>query len=227
MQMKGSFNMSYKKQFIKFMCESGVLTFGEFTLKSGRISPYFMNSGNYNTGEQIAKLGEYYAALIKEKNITATTLFGPAYKGIPLAVTTATALYNNHGIDMNYTFNRKEVKDHGEGGVMVGYGLKDGDSVIMIDDVITSGAALRECIPILQSTAKVDIKFLVISVDRMEKGKEKDSELSAVQQVFNEFGIDIFPIVTLNDIIDAIENNDIPYKEYLPKMIEYRNKYGV
>lgn len=216
--------MSYKNDFIKFMKECGVLTFGDFTLKSGRKAPYFVNTGNYKTGMQLAKLGEYYAECIKENNINADTLFGPAYKGIPLAVSCSIALFNKYNLELNYCFDRKETKDHGEGGLIVGKQLKDGEKVIIIEDVITAGTAIRQVVPILKNAANVDIVAMIISVDRMEKGS---SELSAVQEVKKEFGIEVYPIVTINDIINAIKNDVIEGKEYLDKMIEYRNQYGV
>lgn len=217
--------MTYKQQFIKFMVENGVLKFGEFTLKSGRKAPYFINTGNYKSGAQLAKLGEYYANCIIENKIEADTLVGPAYKGIPLAVTAAVALYNNHGVDLNYTFDRKEAKDHGEGGLFVGKQLQDGERVIIIEDVMTSGKALREMLPKLAAAAKVRIAGMVISVDRMERGLE--SNLSAVQEVYKEFGVKVYSIVTINDIISAIEEGVIEGKEYLGKMKEYRKAYGV
>ena len=216
--------MSYKNDFIKFMKECGVLTFGDFTLKSGRKAPYFVNTGNYKTGMQLAKLGEYYAECIKENNINADTLFGPAYKGIPLAVSCSIALFNKYNLELNYCFDRKETKDHGEGGLIVGKQLKDGEKVIIIEDVITAGTAIRQVVPILKNAANVDIVAMIISVDRMEKGS---GELSAVQEVKKEFGIEVYPIVTINDIIEAIKNDVIEGKEYLDKMIEYRNQYGV
>ncbi|MCQ2464733.1 MAG: orotate phosphoribosyltransferase [Oscillospiraceae bacterium] len=216
--------MSYKNDFIKFMTECGVLTFGDFTLKSGRKAPYFVNTGNYKTGKQLAKLGEFYAECIKENGIEADTLFGPAYKGIPLAVSCSVALFNKYGLDVNYCFDRKEAKDHGEGGVIVGKQLTDGEKVVIIEDVITAGTAIRQVIPVLKNAADVDIAAMVISVDRMEKGK---GELSAVQEVKEEFGINVFSIVTINDIIQAIKDGVIEGREYLDKMIEYRNTYGV
>ena len=216
--------MNYKENFIKFMVESGVLTFGDFTLKSGRKAPYFVNTGNYNTGAQLARLGEYYAQCIKENNVQADTLFGPAYKGIPLATACSIALFNKYGVDVNYAFDRKEAKDHGEGGVIVGRKMKDGEKIAIIEDVITAGTAIRTVLPLLKEQADVDITALIISVDRMEKGK---GELSAVQAVKKEFGINVYSIVTMEDIIDAIKNDIIPGKEYLDKMIEYRNIYGV
>lgn len=216
--------MSYKNDFIKFMTECGVLTFGDFTLKSGRKAPYFVNTGNYKTGKQLAKLGEFYAECIKENGIEADTLFGPAYKGIPLAVSCSVALFNKYGLDVNYCFDRKEAKDHGEGGVIVGKQLADGEKVVIIEDVITAGTAIRQVIPVLKNAAEVDITAMVISVDRMEKGK---GELSAVQEVKEEFGIDVYSIVTINDIIQAIKDEVIEGKEYLDKMIAYRETYGV
>ncbi len=217
--------MSYKNDFIRFMTECGVLTFGDFTLKSGRKAPYFVNTGNYKTGKQLAKLGEFYAQCIKENGLEPQTLFGPAYKGIPLAVSCSVALFNKFGMDVNYCFDRKEAKDHGEGGVIVGKQLTDGENVVIIEDVITAGTAIRQVIPVLKQSADVNISAMVISVDRMEKGKE--GNLSAVQEVKKEFGIDVFSIVTINDIIDAIKDGIIEGKEYLDKMIEYRNTYGV
>ena len=223
--MLRSGSMGYKQDFIKFMVDSGVLTFGEFTLKSGRISPYFMNSGNYKTGAQLARLGEFYAECIHDNGIEFDTLFGPAYKGIPLAVSTAVALYGKFGIDVNYCFDRKEAKDHGEGGCIVGKQLTDDERVVIIEDVMTSGKALREVMPKLKDAANVDVAAMVIQVDRMEKGLNGDK--SAVQEVSGEFGVNIYPIVTMNDIIDAIRDGVVPGSEYLEKMIEYRKVYGV
>ena len=217
--------MGYKQDFIKFMVDSGVLIFGDFTLKSGRQSPYFMNSGNYKTGAQLAKLGEFYAECIHDNGIQFDTLFGPAYKGIPLAVSAATALYNKFGIDVNYCFDRKEAKDHGEGGVIVGKQLTDGERVVIIEDVMTSGKALREVLPKLKSAADVKVAGMIIQADRMEKGL--NSNKSAVQEVTEEFGIKICSIVNINDIIEAIKDEVVPGKEYLDKMIEYRSVYGV
>ena len=217
--------MGYKQDFIKFMVDSGVLTFGEFTLKSGRLSPYFMNSGNYKTGAQLARLGEFYAECIHDNGIEFDTLFGQAYKGIPLAVSTAVALYTKFGIDVNYCFDRKEAKDHGEGGCIVGKQLGDGERVAIIEDVMTSGKALREVMPKLKETANVDVAAMIIQVDRMEKGLNGDK--SAVQEVSGEFGVNIYPIVNMNDIIEAIEDGVVPGREYLEKMIEYRKVYGV
>lgn len=216
--------MTYKENFIRFMVDCGVLTFGEFTLKSGRKAPYFINCGNYKTGSQLEKLGEFYADCIIDNKIDFETVFGPAYKGIPLAVSTVVALSKKYGVDSSYCFDRKEVKDHGEGGMFVGKALTDGEKVIIIDDVMTSGKALRESLPKLKSTADVNITGMVITVDRMEKGQ---SELSAVQEAKRDFGINVYSIVNMLDIIDAIEKGIVPGKEYVDKMLEYRKTYGV
>ena len=215
---------TYKEEFIRFMVENGVLKFGEFTLKSGRKAPYFINTGNYKTGKQLAKLGEYYAACIENNGLQAETLVGPAYKGIPLSVTTAIALFNQYGKELNYCFDRKEVKDHGEGGLFVGKQLVDGEKVIIIEDVMTSGKALREILPKLEAAAKVEVVGMIISVDRMEKALSSD--LSAVKEAKKEFGIDVYSVVTMDDIISAIENGVIDGKEHLPSMYAYRTQYG-
>lgn len=215
---------TYKEQFIKFMVSNGVLKFGEFTLKSGRIAPYFINTGNYKTGKQLAKLGEYYAACIRENGLEADTLVGPAYKGIPLSVTTAIALYNKYEQEINYCFDRKEAKDHGEGGLFVGKQLEEGERVIIIEDVMTSGKALREILPKLQAAANVKVEGMIISVDRREKAL--GSELSAVEQAREEFGVNVYSVVTMDDIIAAIEDGVIDGKEHLPAMYRYRNTYG-
>lgn len=207
------------------MVECGVLTFGDFTLKSGRKAPYFVNTGNYKTGAQLARLGEFYAACIKENGIEADTLFGPAYKGIPLSVSAAVALYNKYGIEVNYCFDRKEAKDHGEGGMFVGKKLTDGEKVVIIEDVMTSGKALKEVMPKLTGEAKVNVTGMVITVDRMEKALNSNN--SAVQEAYKEFGVKVYSIVTINDIIDAIRDGVIGGREYLDKMLEYRKAYGV
>ena len=215
---------TYKQEFIRFMVENGVLRFGEFTLKSGRKAPYFINTGNYKTGKQLAKLGEYYAACIVGNGLEAETLVGPAYKGIPLSVTTAIALFNQHGKELNYCFDRKEVKDHGEGGLFVGKQLADGEKVIIIEDVMTSGKALGEILPKLAAAANVEIVGMIISVDRMEKAL--NSDLSAVKMAKAEYGIDVYSVVTMNDIIEAIEQGLIDGKEHLQAMYAYREQYG-
>ena len=215
---------NYKQQFIRFMVENGVLRFGEFTLKSGRKAPYFINTGNYKTGKQLAKLGEYYAACIAQNGLEAETLVGPAYKGIPLSVATAIALYSGYQKELNYCFDRKEVKDHGEGGLFVGKQLADGEKVIIIEDVMTSGKALGEILPKLAAAANVEVVGMIISVDRMEKAL--NSDLSAVKMAKEEYGIDVYSVVNMNDIIEAIEQGVIEGKEHLPAMYAYCETYG-
>ena len=222
--------MSYKQEFIEFMVRSGVLTFGDFTAKSGRKTPYFINTGDYKTGSQAAKLGEFYASCIQEHiKAPVDALFGPAYKGIPLSVAASIALYQKYGRDVNYCFNRKEAKDHGEGGVMVGYKLKDGDKVVIIEDVVTAGTAIRETLPILKAAADVEIAGLIISVDRMEKGQ---GEKTAIQEIKAEFGIDTYPIVNAREIIKALYNKPVDGKIYIDDAVKermegYLEKYAV
>ena len=185
-----------KKNFIEFMMSADVLRFGEFKTKSGRLSPYFVNTGNYKTGSQIDTLGKYYAALVKDTvGDKFDAMFGPAYKGIPLATACAGALAREYGIDKPYFFNRKEVKDHGEGGSLVGYKPQDGDNVIIIEDVITAGTAVRETVPILKAAADVKVTDMFISVDRCEVGKE--GVKTAVMEVKEEFGINVHAIITV------------------------------
>ena len=220
----------YKQEFIEFMVRSGVLTFGDFTTKSGRKTPYFVNTGNYKTGAQAAKLGEFYAKAIMEHfPDQVDVLFGPAYKGIPLAVATSMALATQRDRDINYCFNRKEEKDHGEGGKMVGYKLKDGDKVVITEDVITSGASIRECLPQIMAAAKVDIVGEIISVDRMERGLENKT---AIQQVYDDYGFKVYAIVTVREVIDALHNRPVDGKVYIDdemkaKMEAYIEEYCV
>ena len=222
--------MSYKEDFVKFMVRSGVLLFGDFTTKSGRKTPYFVNTGNYKNGAQAAMLGEYYARNIQEHvEGRIDALFGPAYKGIPLAVAAGISMYRLFDRDVNYCFNRKEVKDHGEGGSMVGYKLKDGDRVLIVEDVITAGTAIRETLPVLKAAADIEIAGMVISVDRMERGK---GEKTAIQEVYEEFGIVTYPIVTVREIIDILHNNPVDGRVYIDdemkaKMEAYMEQYCV
>ena len=221
--------MNYREEFIHFMVRSGVLTFGDFVTKSGRKTPYFVNTGNYKTGAQAARLGDYYAACIQEhmpEGITA--LFGPAYKGIPLAVTAAASLYRNYDRDLPYCFNRKEAKDHGEGGSMVGYKPQDGDSIAIVEDVVTAGTAVRESIELFKHVAKVNIKALFVSVDRMERGTGDKTTLDELRE---EHGIRVFPIVTVREVISFLHNNPVDGKVYIDddmkaRMEAYLAEYG-
>lgn len=203
--------MSYKAEFIDFMMKSKVLKFGDFVTKSGRNTPYFINTGSYMYGSQAKKLGEFYASCIDENikngNISANvkSLFGPAYKGIPIATATSIALHDKFSMDIGYTFNRKEEKDHGEGGNFVGYKLEVGDEIIIVEDVITAGTAIRELLPSLQA-ACVKIAGVIVSVDRMEKGK---NDKTAIMELQEEFGIRTFPIVNIVDIIKTLETKDL------------------
>lgn len=219
----------YKEEFIEFMVRSNVLTFGDFTTKSGRKTPFFINTGNYDTGEQLARLGEFYA---KALDITLgkdfDCLFGPAYKGIPLATTAAVALSNKFSHSVKYCFNRKEAKDHGEGGSLVGHKLKDGERVVIIEDVTTAGTSVRESIPLLTAAADVEIKALIVSVDRMEKGT---GEKSALAELKDEFGLITIPIVTLDEIVEYLYNREIDGKVIIDddinnRITEYRKQYG-
>lgn len=219
--------MSYQTDFIAFMVEAGVLRFGDFITKSGRKTPFFINTGLYRTGSQIARLGEYYAAAVLERAPEAQLLFGPAYKGIPLAVTTAAALSKTK--DIGFCFNRKEAKDHGEGGVLVGQAPQDGTKVVIVEDVITSGASMRETIPVLRAAAKVDILCSVISVDRKEKGP---SGKSAVAEAKETFGFPVYAITDIDQIVDFLYNRELEGRvliddNMLARIKEYRAEYGV
>lgn len=211
---------AYKKEFIDFALELGVLQFGEFTLKSGRVSPYFFNAGLFNTGYAAAKLGRFYAAAIAESDVEFDMLFGPAYKGIPLVALTAAALAEHYGIDVPYAYNRKEEKAHGEGGSIVGAQLRG--RVLIVDDVITAGTAVREAYQAITGTG-ADIAGLVISLDRQERGQ---GELSAVQELRSTLGIPVISIAGLSNLIEALEESD-EYGEFLEPVVDYRRKYGV
>ena len=221
--------MTYQEEFITFMVRSGVLTFGDFTTKSGRKTPYFVNTGNYKTGAQAAKLGDYYAACIQENLPDGVDcLFGPAYKGIPLTVAAASSLYRNYDRDLPYCFNRKEAKDHGEGGTMIGYQPKDGDRVAIIEDVVTAGTAVRETIELFKHIADVKFASLIVSVDRMEKGT---GEKTTINELREQYGIAVHPIVTVRQVIDFLHNREIDGKIYIDdemkgKMEAYLEQYG-
>ena len=197
----------YKEQFINFMVDSQVLKFGDFTLKSGRKSPFFMNAGAYVTGTQLRKLGEYYAKAINDAfGLDFDVLFGPAYKGIPLAVATSMAISELYGKDVRYCSNRKEVKDHGDTGILLGSKLKDGDRVVMIEDVTTSGKSIEETFPIIKAQADVEIKGLVVSLNRMEKGK---GEISALQEIQETYGFPTTAIVTMEEVSAYLYNREV------------------
>ena len=200
----------YKQKFIQFMMECGVLKFGDFTTKSGRKTPYFVNTGNYRTGMQAAKLGEFYADAITahfgDVKACFDFLYGPAYKGIPLAVSAAIALHNKYDVDIPYAFNRKELKDHGEGGGIIGHSPKDGDRALVIEDVITAGTSARESVTIIKSYGDIAVKNMIISVDRKEKGV---AGKTASAEVKEEFGIDVITIVSIVDILEAIESGAV------------------
>ncbi len=193
----------YKEEFIEFMVNAGVLKFGEFTLKSGRKSPFFMNAGLYTTGSQLERLGEFYARAIHDRyGLDFDVLFGPAYKGIPLAVATVTAISRLYGKDVRYCCNRKEVKDHGDTGILLGAKLQDGDRVVIIEDVTTSGASMAETVPILRAQADVQILGLIVSLDRMEKGRV--SEKSALAEISELYGFETEAIVSMADVTEYL-----------------------
>ncbi|MGO3344338.1 MAG: orotate phosphoribosyltransferase [Marinomonas sp.] len=212
----------YQRDFIEFAIEQNVLRFGEFTLKSGRVSPYFFNAGLFNSGQALAKLGRFYAAALMEANVPFDVLFGPAYKGIPLATTTAVALFDHHNVDTPYVFNRKEAKSHGEGGSLVGAPLA-GD-VMIIDDVITAGTAIREVMAIIQE-AKAAPAGVLIALDRQERGQ---GELSAIQEVERDFGMPVISIVSLHDIMTYLAEQATPeFSASLDAVTAYRQQYGI
>jgi orotate phosphoribosyltransferase len=197
--------MRDRRDFAAFMMDAGALTFGDFVTKSGRKTPYFINTGSYNTGARISALGEWYASLIADSGENFDALFGPAYKGIPLAAAAAAALYRVYGRDTPYCFDRKEAKDHGEGGVIVGRAPRDGDKVAIIEDVVTAGTSVRASISLLRSLGDISVTSLFVSVDRMERGS---GSLTTLDELRVELGINVYPIITARDIIDALPQND-------------------
>ncbi len=221
----------YKQEFIGFMVDSQVLKFGDFTLKSGRKSPFFMNAGAYVTGTQLRRLGEYYARAIHDHyGLDFDVLFGPAYKGIPLSVATTMAISELYGREVRYCSNRKEVKDHGDTGILLGSKLKDGDRVVIIEDVSTSGESIEETFPIIKAQANVEIKGLIVSLNRMERGLE--STKSALEEIKEKYGFETNAIVTMEDVVECLYNKPYQGSIYIDDVLkaaidEYYEQYGV
>lgn len=211
---------AYKLEFIKFALSRQVLKFGEFTLKSGRVSPYFFNAGLFNTGADLARLGEFYAKAIQASAVNYDVIFGPAYKGIPIATTVSVALFNHFQLDKPVCFNRKEAKDHGEGGNLIGSPLKG--NILLVDDVITAGTAIRESMELIAAN-NAQLSAVMIALNRKEKGK---GELSAIQEVERDYQCQVLSIVDFDDLMTFIEQ-DAQYQQYLPAMRAYREQYGV
>ena len=221
---------AYKREFIEFMVEAEVLTFGDFVTKSGRKTPYFVNTGRYRTGAQVEALGRFYASAIQASlpGDAVDVLFGPAYKGIPLVVTTAIALQNAHGRDLSFCFNRKEAKDHGEGGSLVGHLPQDGERVLIVEDVTTAGTSIRETVPVLRSQAEVQLAGLIVSVDRQERGPGGGSALA---EVGVEFDMPTLSIVTLDEIVEHLTGREVNgalvlTADILERIEAYRAEYG-
>lgn len=220
----------YKQEFIDFMVEANVLKFGDFTLKSGRKSPFFMNAGAYVTGSQLRKLGQYYARAIHDHyGLDFDVLFGPAYKGIPLSVATAMAISELYGVDVRYCSNRKEIKDHGDTGILLGSPIKDGDRVVIIEDVTTSGKSIEETFPIIKAQGDVTIKGLIVSLNRMERGK---GEKSALTEIKDLYGIEANAIVSMADVVEHLYNRDCNGRVVIDDAIKtaidaYYEQYGV
>jgi orotate phosphoribosyltransferase len=210
----------YKTQFIEFAINRNVLRFGQFTLKSGRVSPYFFNAGLVNTGADLALLGKCYAEALTQSGIAFDVLFGPAYKGIPIATTTAVALATEHNLSVPYCFNRKEAKAHGEGGSLVGSELKG--NIMLVDDVITAGTAIRESMELIDQH-EANLAGVLIALDRQEKGQ---GELSAIQEVERDFGTKVISIVTLGDVVEYLQTKP-EYAEHLVNVTAYREQYGI
>ncbi len=211
---------AYQREFIRFAIERGVLRFGEFTLKSGRSSPYFFNAGLFNTGSALAQLGRFYAAAVVDSGIDFDVLFGPAYKGIPLAAATAVALAEHHGRDLPWCFNRKEAKDHGEGGTLVGAPLNG--RVLIVDDVITAGTAIREVMQIIEAQG-ARAAGVLIALNRQERGQ---GELSAIQEVERDYAMPVVSIVSLEQVLDFLAA-DAELRQHLPAVEAYRDQYGI
>lgn len=215
---------SYKKEFIEFMLETGALKFGDFVLKSGRRSPFFMNAGTYVTGLQLKRLGEYYADAIHDQfGLDFDVLFGPAYKGIPLAVATSVALYEKYGIQVRYCANRKEIKDHGDTGILLGSSLRDGDRVLMIEDVTTSGKSMEETIPVIRAQGDITIIGIIVSLDRNERGK---GNITALKEAAEKYRFKTAAIVTMPEVIAYLKEKELLSSEMNEKLEEYYRIYG-
>jgi orotate phosphoribosyltransferase len=220
---------NYKHDFIDFMVKSEVLTFGDFVTKSGRKTPFFVNTGKYRTGEQIAKLGEFYAESIMENTAGEfDVLFGPAYKGIPLAVSASIALSSKFGKNVSFCFNRKEVKDHGEGGNLIGHKLQKGDRVLIIEDVTTAGTSIRETVPLLKAAADIELAALSVSVNRMERGT---GDKSALDEIHDDFGMKTFSIVNMAEVVEYLYGRKVNDKvlindEMKSRIEDYYKIYG-
>jgi orotate phosphoribosyltransferase len=216
--------LAYKQDFIDFMLAAGGLRFGDFVTKSGRRTPYFINSGSYCTGELSARLGDYYAhALVDRLGRDFDNLFGPAYKGIPLVTATSASLWQQHQHRVSFTFNRKEAKDHGEKGVFVGQKYADGDRVVIVEDVITAGTSIRETLPLVQAAAKIQLSGVVVSVDRQERGT---GDRSALAEIAESTGAPVFAIVTLTEIVDYLSDKGALDADTLTRITAYRAEYG-
>ena len=211
---------NYKQQFIEFALARQVLKFGEFTLKSGRVSPYFFNAGLFNQGADLARLGEFYAAALQDAGLQYDMIFGPAYKGIPIATAVSIALFNRFDINKLVCFNRKEAKDHGEGGNLIGSPLRG--KVLLVDDVITAGTAIRESMQIIQAN-EAQLSAVLIALNRQERG---NGELSAIQEVERDYQCDVLSIIDFADLMAFIETQP-EYQQYLPAMRAYREQYGI
>ncbi|MCR5430753.1 MAG: orotate phosphoribosyltransferase [Eubacterium sp.] len=218
--------MSYKNEFIDFMIESDVLKFGDFTLKSGRKSPFFMNAGAYVTGSQLKRLGEFYAKAIHEHyGEDFDVLFGPAYKGIPLGVATVIAFSNLYGKEIRYCSNRKEEKDHGDAGILLGSKIKDGDKVVIIEDVTTSGKSIEETFPIIKAQGDVEIKGLMVSLNRMERGLSTDK--CALDEIKEKYGFDANAIVSMDEVVEYLTEKGQLDDEIKERIDKYYEEYGV
>jgi orotate phosphoribosyltransferase len=218
-----------KRHFIDFMVQAGVLTFGDFVTKSGRKTPFFVNTGKYRRGSELAALGRFYArAIVDRLGLDFDVLFGPAYKGIPLVATTAIALLEHHGKDVAFCFNRKEEKDHGEGGSLIGEPLRDGQRVVIVEDVTTAGTSIHETVPLLRKAAKVELAGLVVSVDRQERGS---GPLNALADVGQSYGMPAFAIVTIEEVIQSLRGRTIDGRVVVDDatyeaVVAYRRQYG-